>query len=88
MKNFGDKPLKDQNFLVENNARHVRHPMAHPAEMQANPPRIITGAKGVRITDADGHETVDAVGGLWNVNLGYSCAPIKKAISQQLDDLP
>ena len=88
MKNFGDKPLKDQNFLVENNARHVWHPMAHPAEMQANPPRIITGAKGVRITDVDGHETVDAVGGLWNVNLGYSCAPIKKAISQQLEDLP
>ena len=29
-----------------------------------------------------------AVGGLWNVNLGYSCDPIKKAIADQLDQLP
>src|SRR5690606_9866692 len=30
----------------------------------------------------------DAVGGLWNVNLGYSCAPVKQAIAAQLDRLP
>ena len=31
---------------------------------------------------------VDGVGGLWNVNLGFSCEPIKQAISDQLDRLP
>jgi adenosylmethionine-8-amino-7-oxononanoate aminotransferase len=31
---------------------------------------------------------VDAVGGLWNVNLGYSCKPVKDAITAQLDALP
>ena len=31
---------------------------------------------------------IDAVGGIWNVNLGYSCVPIKQAIAQQLDVLP
>ena len=36
----------------------------------------------------DGHTVVDGVGGLWNVNLGYSCTPIKAAISAQLDRLP
>jgi len=36
----------------------------------------------------DGHRTVDAVGGLWNVNLGYSCHPVKEAISAQLNKLP
>ncbi|MFT4716531.1 MAG: adenosylmethionine-8-amino-7-oxononanoate aminotransferase [Paracoccaceae bacterium] len=80
--------MKDSNFLKENNARHMWHPMAHPGEQMATPPQIISSAKGVRITDIDGHETVDAVGGLWNVNLGYSCDPIKKAISDQLDTLP
>ncbi len=80
--------MKDSNFLRENNARHLWHPMAHPAEMQANPPAIITKAAGVRITDLDGHETIDAVGGLWNVNLGFSCAPVKAAIAAQLDALP
>ena len=80
--------MKDSNFLKENNARHLWHPMAHPADSLANPPRIITGGKGVRITDVDGREVIDAVGGLWNVNLGYSCEPVKQAISEQLSALP
>ncbi len=80
--------MKDSNFLKENNARHMWHPMAHPADCLANPPQIITAARGTRITDVDGHEVLDAVGGLWNVNLGYSCQPIKDAISAQLDQLP
>ena len=80
--------MKDDNFLKENNARHMWHPMAHPADSLANPPRVITGASGVRIKDLDGNEVIDAVGGLWNVNLGYSCDPIKQAISDQLNALP
>ncbi|AHD03575.1 aspartate aminotransferase family protein [Leisingera methylohalidivorans] len=80
--------MKDENFLKENNARHMWHPMAHPADSLENPPDIITEAEGVQIVDIDGHRTVDAVGGLWNVNLGYSCAPVKAAIAAQLDRLP
>ncbi|MFV8556471.1 aminotransferase class III-fold pyridoxal phosphate-dependent enzyme [Sulfitobacter sp. SBS6] len=80
--------MKDENFLKENNARHMWHPMSHPADSLANPPKIITGGKGVRIVDVDGNETIDAVGGLWNVNLGYSCEPVKDAISAQLGQLP
>ncbi|MDF1717416.1 MAG: aspartate aminotransferase family protein [Antarcticimicrobium sp.] len=80
--------MKDSNFLKEHNARSLWHPMAHPADSQANPPTIVTGAQGVRITDVDGHEVVDGVGGLWNVNLGFSCQPIKDAIAAQLDQLP
>ena len=80
--------MKDSNFLKENNARHMWHPMAHPADSLTNPPKIITGGEGVRIRDVDGHEALDAVGGLWNVNLGFSCQPIKEAIAAQLDSLP
>jgi len=80
--------MKDDNFLKENNARHMWHPMTHPADSLAHPPKIITGGKGVRIVDVDGNETIDAVGGLWNVNLGYSCAPVKDAIAGQLEKLP
>lgn len=80
--------MKASNFLKENNAQHMWHPMAHPKDSLDNPPRIITGASGVRITDVDGNEVIDAVGGLWNVNLGFSCDPIKKAIAKQLDVLP
>lgn len=80
--------MKDDNFLKENNARHMWHPMAHPADSLKNAPKIITGASGVRIQDVDGHETIDAVGGLWNVNLGYSADVIKQAMFDQLNTLP
>ncbi|MCP4319430.1 MAG: aminotransferase class III-fold pyridoxal phosphate-dependent enzyme [Hyphomicrobiales bacterium] len=80
--------MKDSNFLKENNAKFLWHPMGHPGQLRTNTPTIITGASGVRIKDIDGHETIDAVGGLWNVNLGYSCQPVKQAIAGQLDALP
>ncbi len=80
--------MKADNFLKVNNARHIWHPMGHPGKLQADLPTIVTGADGVHITDIDGHRVVDGVGGLWNVNLGYSCAPVKRAIAAQLDRLP
>jgi len=80
--------MKDENFLKENNARQLWHPMGHPADMQANAPTIIKSAEGVKITDIDGHSVVDAVGGLWCVNLGYSNDVVKDAIAKQLYDLP
>lgn len=80
--------MRNANFLKENNARHMWHPMANAGEMLAHPPKIINAAKGAEITDIDGHTVLDAVGGLWNVNLGYSNAVVKKAIHDQLEDLP
>jgi len=80
--------MRDINFLTETNAKPIWHPMAHPAEMRANPPKVIMKGEGVTVTDIDGKSVLDAVGGLWNVNLGYSCDPIKKAIADQLGALP
>jgi hypothetical protein len=80
--------MKDSNFLKENNARHLWHPMGHPGELRRNAPRIITGAEGVHIIDIDGNRAVDAMAGLWNVNLGYSNAAVKRAIAEQLERLP
>jgi adenosylmethionine-8-amino-7-oxononanoate aminotransferase len=80
--------MKDQNWLKEHNARSMWHPMTAPSDSLINPPTIITEGHGVKIIDVDGHEVVDAVGGLWNVNLGFSCQPVKDAIYAQLNRLP
>jgi adenosylmethionine-8-amino-7-oxononanoate aminotransferase len=80
--------MKDANFLKAHNARSLWHPMTAPSDSRKSPPTILTGANGVKIRDIDGHEVVDAVGGLWNVNLGYSCQPVKDAIAAQLEALP
>jgi putrescine aminotransferase len=73
---------------MQNRQLNYWQPMMHPATGRHTPPKIITAAEGVEIVDVDGHRALDAVGGLWNVNLGYSCQPIKDAISEQLQTLP
>lgn len=80
--------MKDDNFLRAHNARHLWHPMGHPGEAQQHAPTIIAKATGSSIEDIDGHTTIDAVGGLWCVNLGYSNDVVKDAIARQLYDLP
>ena len=80
--------MKDDNFLRANNAKHMWHPMGHPGEAIEHAPTIIETAAGSTIKDIDGHEAIDAVGGLWCVNLGYSNDVVKDAIAKQLYDLP
>ena len=64
------------------------HPMTHPLDAINNPAKVFVSAQGVEITDNNGHTVLDAVGGLWNANLGYSCEPIKQAITDQLAVMP
>jgi adenosylmethionine-8-amino-7-oxononanoate aminotransferase len=82
---FAMLTLERGNFLRANSVKHVWHPMAHPNEMDRMPPRIFVKGEGVHIVDADGNRVLDACGGLWNVNLGYSNAAVKAAIARQLD---
>ena len=80
--------MKDIQDIKSLNAKQLWHPMGHPGDLQSNAPTIIDRAEGVRIFDIDGHETIDAVGGLWCANLGYSNDVVKQAISDQLFKLP
>jgi putrescine---pyruvate transaminase len=77
-----------RNELHRYNAELFWHPMAGPADMKAHKPIVIHRASGVEVEDIDGHKTVDGVGGLWCVNLGYSNDAVKEAINRQLQDLP
>ena len=77
-----------ENFLKQQNARQILHPMAHPKDMVQNAPYIMCKADDIYITDIDGNRLLDAVSGLWNVNLGYDAPSIKSAITQQLDIMP
>lgn len=63
-------------------------PMAHARSGEWNPPVVIVAGEGVHVRDSNGRKLVDGVGGLWNVNLGYSCEPVKQAIRDQLAALP
>jgi putrescine aminotransferase len=80
--------MRDTNFLIENNARRSGIPWRIRPRCAPTAARHHEGAEGACVTDLEGRTVLDAVGGLWNVNLGYSCDPMKQAIRDQLDALP
>ena len=80
--------MQSTQFIKENNAKQIIHPMGHLTAVEASPPLIISSGEGVYVTDIDGNRMVDGVGGLWNVNLGYDRQEIRDAIKAQVDKLP
>ncbi|MYK31510.1 MAG: hypothetical protein F4051_07250 [Boseongicola sp. SB0670_bin_30] len=72
---MGEDLVKGRNCPKEINVSHLWHPMAHPADRCAHPPRIRILASGVRFADLDGHEVIDAASGRRNMSLGRCCDP-------------
>ena len=77
----------DANYIIENNARHVWHPMADPNVSSTNPPVIINKSDGVYVYDLKGKGYLDCTASLWNVNVGHNRPEVKQAIISQLDQL-
>lgn len=77
----------DANFIAENNARHMWHPMVDPKKSAETPPTVICKSDGVYIYDLDGNKLLDCSASLWNVNVGHNRPEIKQAITDQLDQL-
>ncbi len=50
--------------------------------------RIIARAEGLRLWDTDGGEMIDAMAGLWCVNVGYGREELARAAYDQLQALP
>src|SRR6476646_8461809 len=47
-------------------------------------PRIITGAKGMYLRNEQGQDVLDAMAGLWCVNLGHGRVEIAEAVHEAL----
>jgi len=69
-------------------AAHHLHPFTHGKELNAKGARVITRARGVTLTDSDGNEMLDAMAGLWCVNLGYGRDELAEAAARQMQELP
>ncbi len=69
-------------------AAHHMHPFTTNDELAQKGARIITRAKGVTLTDSEGNEMLDAMAGLWCVNLGYGRPELADAAARQMKELP
>ena len=69
-------------------AAHHMHPFTDGAELEAKGARIITKASGVTLTDSEGVELLDAMAGLWCVNIGYGRDELSDVAARQMKQLP
>lgn len=52
-------------------AAHHLHPFTDGDALKKKGARVITSASGVYLTDSEGNKLLDAMSGLWCVNIGY-----------------
>lgn len=75
--------------LVANDTAHHFHPFTNHKTFHAEGgARVITHADGVWIWDAKGSRILDAMAGLWCVNVGYGRKELAEAAYRQMLDLP
>ncbi len=69
-------------------AAHHLHPFSDSHSLGKKGARIITRAEGVYLWDSENIRLLDAMAGLWCVNVGYGREELVRAAEQQLRMLP
>ncbi|MCA1510425.1 aminotransferase [Bradyrhizobium sp. NBAIM01] len=78
--------MNDIKTIAEKDRATVLHPFTQLKEFatgKAGDPTIVTGGKGIRIEDAQGHSYIDGFAGLYCVNIGYGRTEVAEAIARQ-----
>lgn len=69
-------------------AAHHIHPFTTQSELTEKGVRVIKSAKGIWLKDTEGHELLDAMAGLWCVNIGYGRDELADVAARQMRELP
>ena len=69
-------------------AAHFLHPFTDFQSLARKGARIITRADNIYLWDSDGHKILDAMSGLWCVNVGYGQQALVDAAAAQMQQLP
>ena len=67
---------------------HFLHPFTDFQSLAKKGARIITRADGIYLWDSDGNKLLDAMSGLWCVNVGYGQQALVDAATKQMKELP
>lgn len=74
--------------LQDLDRKHYLHPFTDYKKLADEGSRIITRAEGIYLWDSDGNRYLDAMAGLWCVNVGYGRTEIADAVNAQIRELP
>jgi taurine-pyruvate aminotransferase len=72
--------------VVQQDLDNVLHPIVQHRVLETKQ-MVVTGAQGSTIVDADGTEYLDAMAGLWCVNIGYGRAELAEVAAEQVRQL-
>ncbi len=75
-------------LLQRIDAAHHLHPFTDHKDLRASGSRMIVRADGPFIYDLQGNEILDAMAGLWCVNIGYGRHELAEAAYAQMKELP
>jgi len=67
---------------------HFLHPFTDHEGLAGRGARVITRGDGIYVWDSEGHKILDAMSGLWCVNVGYGRKELADAAYQQMMTLP
>jgi adenosylmethionine-8-amino-7-oxononanoate aminotransferase len=71
--------------LVRADQEHLIHPLHHPVDNENTV--VYVRGRGVTVADSDGHEYLDGLSGLWNVNVGHGRHELADAAAAQMKEL-
>jgi L-2,4-diaminobutyrate transaminase len=73
--------------LARKGQAHYLQPFTSIAQNQQTGPRVMARGEGCRLWDTDGKEFLDAMAGLWCVNIGYGRKEMAEAVQKQTEEL-
>ena len=72
--------------IVQRDLGNVLHPIVQHKQLEQQQ-LVIVGARNSTIVDADGTEYLDAMAGLWCVNIGYGRTELAAVAAEQMQML-
>ncbi len=69
------------------NRKHHFHPFTNHKDMHKRGTRIISGADNIYVYDTDDKQYLDAMSGLWCVNIGYGRTELAEVAKHQMEQL-
>ena len=82
------KPQRSTADLQAADTAHFLHPFTDFQGLARKGSRIIQRAENIYLWDSEGHKILDAMSGLWCVNVGYGQQALIDAATRQLKELP
>ena len=78
--------LAARRAVVKQDLENVLHPIVQHRALEQKQ-MVVTGAQGSTIVDADGTTYLDAMAGLWCVNIGYGRAELADIAAEQMQSM-